>query len=143
VEPCVPTKRAIIFKSRVTTASRVLRSSHRQATDETRREQLLASADALANLAKHRSIEPVRPRLVEHDLGIRRMLDTVVRRWSNLVPITYISDSMTNVARRPGTVREHVVPCQRRIGLSEDLVEQVAVLVMDVVLESARQRWSE
>jgi hypothetical protein len=96
----------------MTTANLLSRSSARQATRERRREQLLACADALANLAEHRSIEPMRPGLVEHDLEIRRVLDTVVRRWSKLVPIAYLSDSMTGAARLRGTVSEHVVPCR-------------------------------
>jgi hypothetical protein len=88
------------------------RMENRDLTRERRRTQLLACADALANLAEHRSIEPMRPGLVEHDLEIRQALDRVVRRWSKLVSIAYVSGSMTSAVRRTGTVSEHVVPCR-------------------------------
>jgi hypothetical protein len=114
----------------------------RRATERRRREQLLACADVLANLAEHRSIEPMRPGLVEHDLEIRRVLDTVVRRWSMLVPITYVSGWMTSAARRRGTVAEHVVPCRvlvdRMIMRSQDapeLLERALVLARISKLE--------
>jgi hypothetical protein len=96
----------------MTAASCLVRAAARRATDRERRKQLLASADALANLAQHRTVEPMRPGLVEHDREIRQVLTTVVRRWSKLVPITYVSASLPTAARRPGTVSEHLVPCR-------------------------------
>jgi hypothetical protein len=138
-------RRAIIFGSLVTTAIRVLRSAADRAIEARRREQLLACADALANLAEHRSIEPRRPSFVEYDLEIRRVLDTVVRRWSKLVPITYVSDSMTSARKRPGTVIEHVVPCRvlvdRMIMRPQDapeLLEGALVLARISNLEHSR-----
>jgi len=47
-----------------------------------RRDQLVACAEAVAKLAKYRKIEAVKARLVRRDLQIRRVLDTIVRRWT-------------------------------------------------------------
>jgi hypothetical protein len=74
-----------------------------------RREQLVACAAAVAKLAKHRKIEAIHARLVRHDLEIRRVLDTIVRRWTLLTPPRFISTGASNMS---GAKRhlEHVVP---------------------------------
>jgi hypothetical protein len=76
-----------------------------------RRDQLLACAEAVAKLATHRGIEPVRAHLVRHDREYRRVLDTIVRRWTKLTPTHFIS---TGAANPRGALlhREHVVPCR-------------------------------
>lgn len=76
-----------------------------------RRDQLLMCARAVAKLAKHRKIEAMVAGLVEHDLEIRRVLETVVRRWTKPIEPRYIS---TGAANRPhGKLhREHLVPCR-------------------------------
>ena len=74
-----------------------------------RRAQLIACAEAVAKLAKHRKIEPVHVSLVRDDLEIRPVLDTIVRRWTRLTPTRFIS---TAAAKTRGAKphREHVVP---------------------------------
>src|SRR5262249_31347066 len=69
---------------------------------------LVACAKAVAKLATHRKIEPVLAGRVRHDREIRRVLETVVRRWTRLVPTRFIS----TCAARSGAMRhrEHVVP---------------------------------
>src|SRR5262249_40427218 len=76
-----------------------------------RRSQLIACAEAVAKLAKHRGIEPVHVRFVRDDLEIRPVWDTIVRRWTRLTPTRFIS---TAAAHTPGAKlhREHVVPCR-------------------------------
>jgi len=76
-----------------------------------RRAQLIACAQAVAKLAKHREIEPILARLQTEDLEIRNVLETIVRRWTRLMPTQYIS---TGAARTRGAKpqREHVVPCR-------------------------------
>jgi len=85
------------------------RKRQRRAKD--RRDQLLMCARAVAKLAKHRKIEAMVAGLVEHDLEIRRVLETVVRRWTKPIEPRYIS---TGAANRPhGKLhREHLVPCR-------------------------------
>ena len=73
-----------------------------------RRAQLIACAEAVARLARHREIEAVHVTFVKHDLEIRPVLDTIVRRWTRLTPTHYIS---TAAKKRGATLhREHVVP---------------------------------
>jgi hypothetical protein len=74
-----------------------------------RRSQLIACAEAVAKLAKHREIEPVLAQLVRDDLEIRRVLDTIVRRWTRLTPTRFISTAAANT-RGAKPHREHVVP---------------------------------
>jgi hypothetical protein len=76
-----------------------------------RRAQLVACAEAVAKLAKHQQIEAVRAGLVKDDLEIRRVLDTIVRRWSRLTPTSWISSAARN-PRGATLHREHVVPCR-------------------------------
>jgi hypothetical protein len=75
-----------------------------------RRTQLIACAEAAANLAKHRSIEAQHVTGVVHDLEIRAVLDTVVRRWTRLTRTRYISIAAWQ--SRSSLHREHVVPCR-------------------------------
>jgi hypothetical protein len=73
-----------------------------------RRAQLIACAEDVARIAKHREIEPVHVSFVKHDLEIRPVLETIIRRWSLLTPPHYIS---TGAKRRGAKLhREHVVP---------------------------------
>jgi hypothetical protein len=76
-----------------------------------RRAQLLACAEAVAKLATHREIEPVHVRFVRDDLEIRRVLDTVVRRWTLLTPTRFVSTAAANT-HGAKLHREHVVPCR-------------------------------
>src|SRR5215472_2680059 len=82
--------------------------SERMRRANERRDQLVACAEAVAKLAKHREIEAVHARLVRHDLEIRRVLDAIVRRWTLLIPSRFISTGASNM---PGAKRhlEHVV----------------------------------
>ena len=74
-----------------------------------RRAQLIACAEAVAKLAKHRKIEPVHVNLVRDDVEFRPVLDTIVRRWTRLTPTRFISAAAAN-ARGAKLHREHVVP---------------------------------
>jgi hypothetical protein len=76
-----------------------------------RRAQLIASAEAVAKLAKHREIEPILARLQTEDLEIRYVLETIVRRWTRLTPTHFISTGAAKL-RRAKPHREHVVPCR-------------------------------
>jgi len=76
-----------------------------------RRAQLIACAEAVAKLAKHRKIQPIPATLVRDDLEIRSVLDTVVRRWTLLTPTSFISTAAAN-KRGAKPQREHVVPCR-------------------------------
>ena len=80
-------------------------------TIKERKDQLVACAKAVANLAEYPKIEATPARLVRHDLEIRRVLDAIVRRWTLMAPTHYISAGaakMSEAARRG----EHVVPCK-------------------------------
>src|SRR5438309_702940 len=76
-----------------------------------RRDQLIACAEAVAGLAHHRVIVPILATRVEHDLEVRRVLDTVVRRWSKLTPTLYCTPQAAVVSRRE-SITDHVVPCR-------------------------------
>jgi hypothetical protein len=54
--------------------------------DAERKAQLIACAEAVADLAEYRDIEAQHVRFVTYDLEIRPLLDTVVRRWTRLTP---------------------------------------------------------
>jgi len=84
-------------------------SQRRQTIIAERRDQLVACAEAVAKLAKHRKIEALPARLIRHDREIRRVLDTIVRRWTLLTPPRFIS---TGAANTPGAKQhlEHVIP---------------------------------
>jgi hypothetical protein len=99
-----------------------------------RRVQLLACAEAVAELAEHRQMEPVRPRLVKHDLEIRRVLETVVRRWTKLTPTRFVSSGALNSGEVP-LHREHVVPCRLLVErMMMDPAECRALLETAVVI---------
>jgi hypothetical protein len=66
-----------------------------------RRDQLIACAEAVASLAKHREIEPVHVSFVRTDLEIRPVLETIVRRWSRLTPPHYISTGEKRRGAKP------------------------------------------
>jgi hypothetical protein len=104
-----------------------------------RRTQLIACAEAVARLAKHREIEAVHVTFVKHDLEIRPVLDTIVRRWTRLTPTHYISTA----AKRRGAKlhREHVVPVRVLVdrmimnpGECRELLEK-AVIIASVAQE--------
>jgi hypothetical protein len=61
----------------------------------------------VAELAEHREIQPLRVHDVEHDLEIRAVLGTIVRRWTT--PARYISTAAVNMPRQELHL-EHVVP---------------------------------
>jgi hypothetical protein len=75
------------------------------------KEQLIASAKAVAALATHRRITPMLVHYVEHDREIRAVLDRIVRRWSKLVPVVYTTQAALKSAKG-GTTIEHIVPCR-------------------------------
>jgi len=77
-----------------------------------RRKQLIACAEAVARLADHREIVPTLAALVEHDLEIRPVLETVVRRWSRLTPLQYTTVGATRGLHRKKVHVDHVVPCR-------------------------------
>jgi hypothetical protein len=74
-------------------------------------EQLISCAQAVARLATHRKITPTLVHYVEHDREIRAVLDGVIRRWSKLLQITYITDTAQEAPKQQ-TAIEHVVPCR-------------------------------
>jgi hypothetical protein len=90
----------LVGQKRRVTARRVRRRTQRQA-------QLIVCAQAVAELAKHREIQPLRVHDVEHDLEIRAVLGTIVRRWTT--PARYISTAAVNMPRQELHL-EHVVP---------------------------------
>jgi hypothetical protein len=80
-------------------------------SQDERRHQLLKCAEAVANLAEHRGIEPIRAHLVRHDREYRRVLETIVRRWSRLTEPQFISPGAEKARGAPLHL-EHVVPCR-------------------------------
>ncbi len=84
------------------------RMTGRRAQRRTRRQaQLIACAQAVAELAEHREIQPLRVHDVEHDLEIHAVLGAIVRRWKT--PASYISTAAVNMPRKELHL-EHVVP---------------------------------
>jgi hypothetical protein len=81
------------------------------AMEDSAREQLIACAKAVARLAENKQITPVLVHQVEHDREIRAVLDRIIRRWSNLVPVMYTTEAARD-APRSTTAIEHVVPCR-------------------------------
>ena len=76
-----------------------------------RRAQLCAAAQAIAVLATNREIAPQLAVLVKDDVEIRPLLETVVRRWSKLEKLSYVTvDSKLLVTTQ--TALDHVVPCR-------------------------------
>jgi hypothetical protein len=75
------------------------------------KDQLVACGRAVAALATHRKITPLLVHYVEHDREIRVVLDRVIRRWSNLVGVTYTTEAALTAPRHE-TAIEHVVPCR-------------------------------
>ena len=58
------------------------RMTGRRAQPRTQRQaQLIACAQAVAELAEHQEIQPLRVHDVEHDLEIHAVLGAIVRRW--------------------------------------------------------------
>jgi hypothetical protein len=90
----------LVGPKRRMTGRRAQRRTQRQA-------QLIACAQAVAELAEHREIQPLRVHDVEHDLEIHAVLGPIVRRWKT--PASYISTAGANM---PGQELhlEHVVP---------------------------------
>jgi hypothetical protein len=84
--------------------------SHDRAIEAAQRE-IVACAKAVAALATHRQIRPTLVHYVEHDREIRAVLNAIVRRWTQLVPVTYTTEAAMT-APRTETAKEHVVPCR-------------------------------
>jgi hypothetical protein len=76
-----------------------------------RRDQLVACAEAVAALATNRTITPQHVSKLEADHEIRKILDAVVRRWSQLEVATFYT---TPSLDESGTKRhkDHLVPCR-------------------------------
>lgn len=92
-----------------------------------RHSQLLSSAHAVAALATNRNITPVHVSKVEADHEIRRVLETIVRRWSIGIKPTYASE-LTRTARRGEFDRDHIVPCRvlvDRMIMAPDRCEEI------------------
>jgi hypothetical protein len=72
---------------------------------------LIDLSEAVAKLAKYRDIKPTNVHQVRDDLEIRPLLDTIIRRWTKLVPTEFITPAAAR-ARRAKLHREHIVPCR-------------------------------
>ena len=103
-----------------------------------RRVQLITLAEAVAELAENRNIKAVRAVDVRDDLEMRRVLDTIVRRWTRLVPTTYTSAAAMR-ARRAKLHREHIVPVRVLVDrMIMDPTECRALLERAVVIASVK-----
>lgn len=74
-----------------------------------RRSQLLACALAVAPLATNRQISAVHVSKIEADHEIRRVLETIVRRWTKGVEPSFVSAAGRDAASAD---LDHVVPCR-------------------------------
>ena len=63
----------------------------------------------MAELAEYREIKAIHVSGVEHDLEIRPLLTTAIRRWSLIEPVTYLPDEAAALPQGERH-REHVVP---------------------------------
>lgn len=103
-----------------------------------RRAQLIACAEAVARLAKHRGIEPLPATLVRADLEIRSVLDTIVRRWTRLTPTHYTSAASKRLGAK--LHREHVVPVRVLVDrMIMNPSECRALLEKSVIIASVTQ----
>ena len=76
-----------------------------------RREQLIASAEAVAALATNRTIVPQHVSKLEADHEIRKILDAVVKRWTRGVsPSRYTQASVGG--KQVQRQQDHLVPCR-------------------------------
>ena len=73
-------------------------STPKDERERERRDQLVACAETVAKLAKHREIEAANAPLVRYDLEVRRVLDTIVRRWTLLTPTRLTSTGAANTS---------------------------------------------
>ena len=111
----------------------------RSAVQAERRVQLIALAEAVAELADNRNIKAVRVHDVRDDLEMRRVLDTIVRRWTRLVPTTYSSAAALR-ARRAKLHREHIVPVRVLVDrMIMDPTECRALLERAVIIASVTE----
>jgi hypothetical protein len=97
------------------------------------KEQLIACGKAVAGLAENRQITPMLVHYVEHDREIRAVLDRIIRRWSNLVPITYATAAALHAPRNE-TAIEHVVPCRVLVDRMIMQPRQIRRLLEDAVI---------
>ena len=114
-----------------------------RSTDASRAEaraELIACAKAVAALATHRKIRPMRVHFVEHDREIRSVLERVVRRWSQLVEVKYTTPAAAR-AMRSETHIEHVVPIRLLVDRMIMQPRQIRRLLEDgVVLARVTKR---
>lgn len=89
--------------------SKMSRYERRKSRAYAGRQQLLACAKAVAELAEYREIKAMHVSGVDHDLEIRPLLTTVIRRWSLIEPVTDITDEAAALPQGQRH-REHVVP---------------------------------
>ena len=104
-----------------------------------RRAQLIACAEAVARVAKHRQIKPISASSSRADLEIRPVLEAIVRRWTRLTPTHYT----TAAAKRRGAKvqREHVVPVRVLVDrMIMNPSECRALLEQAVIIASVTQR---
>lgn len=109
-----------------------------------RSSQLLACARAVATLATKRDISPVHVSKVEADHEIRRVLETIVRRWTKLVEPRYESAAGAG-AFRADVDLDHIVPCRVLVdrmimdpAMCSEILEQCVVLARITKHEHAR-----
>lgn len=74
------------------------------------RNELIASAGAIARLATARDIAPTRVQRRPPDSEIRRVLTFIVRRWSAFEQPRWCSPAAAVAA--PGLHLDHIVPCR-------------------------------
>ena len=83
--------------------------------------------------------KPQRVHAVRDDLEMRRVLDTIVRRWTRLVPTTYTSAAALR-ARRAKLHREHIVPVRVLVDrMIMDPTECRALLERAVIIASVTE----
>jgi hypothetical protein len=100
-----------------------------------RREQLIQSAEVVAQLAVNRRIVAQHVSKLEADHEIRKVLDSIIRLWTRLEgPSYFTQESMdTQNGKRQ---KDHIVPCRVLVdrmimnpGDCRDLLQSAVVLV--------------
>jgi hypothetical protein len=109
-KPSKPSKpKPLVLPKPSMPVSKMSRNERRKSRADAGRQQLVACAKAVAELAEYREIKAMHVSGVEHDLEIRPLLTTVIRRWSLIEPVTYITDEAAALPQGERH-REHVVP---------------------------------
>lgn len=109
-----------------------------------RRDQLIRCAEAVSALATERSIVAQHVSKLKCDHEIRKVLDAVVRRWSELAPATHYTDASTAGAAAKRQ-KDHLVP--RRVLIDRMIMNpadcqsvlETAVVLVEVSGEEHRR----